>query len=373
MQPASQSNRVAPQTEIDPSALEGGSFFSYTPTLPAILFERKLTLAISTYQAGKLIFASSINGKNMRLFGKSLPRPMGIAIDGNKMAVAGKYTIEVYAKSRGLATSYPADKKQFDSIYFPQASYHTGFTDMHDLAWGKQGLWAVNTAFSCLATMDEGYHFVPKWHPPFITELTPEDRCHLNGLAMSDGHPSYVTMLGQSNTKEGWRGTHHEKGLIMDVRNNDVILQDLPMPHSPRVHEGSLYFLLSAIGKLMKYDLMTKELTELCNTRSFIRGLDLMDGLAFVGTSTIRQSSRAFADLPVSKEQPLAGVKILDLASGDELANLTFSDRVHETFDVKIIPGIIRPTILTMGDDQAYQGLMLPNGRNFWTREITKE
>jgi uncharacterized protein (TIGR03032 family) len=370
--PVNDSNHVDKIAEIDPAAVDGGAFFSYSPELPLILYEKRCTLAVSTYQAGKLIFVSSLNGQRVRMFGKRFARPMGIAINGNKMAVAGKYAVEVFAKSRGLAFNFPENPKHFDSMYFPQATYHTGFTDMHDLAWGDNGLWAVNTAFSCLVTMDEGFHFAPKWQPPFITELTPEDRCHLNGLAMMDGKPAFVTMLGESDTKEGWRGKHHENGLIMDVLTNEVVLDKLPMPHSPRVHNGCLYFLLSAIGKLMKYDLATKQLTELSDTRSFIRGLDIFENLLFVGTSTIRQSSRSFADLPISKEMPLAGVKILDLNSGQELASLSFSDRIHETFDVKIIPGIIRSTIVTVGEEQSIQGIMMPNGHNFWTREIVK-
>lgn len=365
-----QISKVDQHTEIDPASIEGGAFFSYTPALPAILYEKKCSLAITTYQAGKLILVSSINGKNIRLYGKNLPRPMGIAVDGHKLAIAGKYAVEVFANSRGLAVKFPENPRHFDSMYFPTATYHTGFTDMHDLAWGNEGLWAVNTGFSCLALMDEGYHFVPKWQPPFVTELTPEDRCHLNGLAMMDGKPAFVTLLGESNTREGWRGTHHEKGLIMDVRTNEKILENLAMPHSPRVHAGSLYFLLSAVGKVMKYDLQTKELTEFCDTNSFIRGLDVYEGMLFVGTSTIRQSSRNFADMPVSKAQPLAGVKIIELGTGAELAQMSFSDKVHETFDVKVIPGIMRSTVVTTADSQSLQGIMMPNGKNYWYREV---
>jgi hypothetical protein len=53
----------------------------------------------------------------------------------------------------------------------------------------------VNTAFSCLCTLDGRHSFVPRWRPPFITSLAAEDRCHLNGMAMADGAPKYVTAL----------------------------------------------------------------------------------------------------------------------------------------------------------------------------------
>jgi uncharacterized protein (TIGR03032 family) len=51
----------------------------------------------------------------------------------------------------------------------------------------------INTDFSCLATLRPGYSFEPLWQPPFISKLVAEDRCHLNGLAMQDGKPTYVT------------------------------------------------------------------------------------------------------------------------------------------------------------------------------------
>jgi allophanate hydrolase subunit 1 len=35
--------------------------------------------------------------------------------------------------------------------------------------------------------------------------LAPEDRCHLNGLAIRDGQPAFVTALGVTDSPGGWR------------------------------------------------------------------------------------------------------------------------------------------------------------------------
>lgn len=43
------------------------------------------------------------------------------------------------------------------------------------------------------------------WKPPFISRLTPEDRCHLNDLVMRDGKPAYVTIMSQSDPFDGGR------------------------------------------------------------------------------------------------------------------------------------------------------------------------
>src|SRR5947209_15759758 len=60
----------------------------------------------------------------------------------------------------------------------------------------EEELWFVNTRFSCLCTIDRAHSFVPRWRPPYITALAPEDRCHLNGLGLVNGEVRYVTALG---------------------------------------------------------------------------------------------------------------------------------------------------------------------------------
>jgi hypothetical protein len=40
-----------------------------------------------------------------------------------------------------------------------------------------------------------------------LSQLTSEDRCHLNGLCVIDDEPRYVTALGETDTPGGWRET----------------------------------------------------------------------------------------------------------------------------------------------------------------------
>jgi uncharacterized protein (TIGR03032 family) len=71
--------------------------------------------------------------------------------------------------------------------------------------WRSSRLRGVATPFSCLCTLNGVHNFVPRRKPPFITALAAEDRCHLNGLAVIEGRPGYVTVLGESDTPKGWR------------------------------------------------------------------------------------------------------------------------------------------------------------------------
>lgn len=107
----------------------------------------------------------------------------------------------------------------------------------------------MNTLFSCLATTSERDSFIPLWKPPFISTLSPEDRCHLNGLGFREGEPRYVTGFSQTNEKEGWRQKRQDGGFVMDIQTNDILVQGLSMPHSPRWHDGQLWILNSGSGE----------------------------------------------------------------------------------------------------------------------------
>ena len=102
----------------------------------------------------------------------------------------------------------------------------------------------------------------PQLHPALAAALrsglAPEDRCHLNGLAMVDGQPKYVTALGETDTPGGWRANKRSGGVLMDVERNEVLLQGLSMPHSPRLWAGRLWLLESGQGSLAYADCRTR-------------------------------------------------------------------------------------------------------------------
>ncbi len=122
----------------------------------------------------------------------------------------------------------------YERLYVPRLSYTTGDIDAHELGIDKNDqLIFVNTKYSCLATPDTVHSFKPLWKPPFISKIAPEDRYHLNGLAMKDGAPKYVTAVSHSDVVDGWRERRHEGGILIDVEND-------------RIHGGSLHAAFAA-------------------------------------------------------------------------------------------------------------------------------
>ena len=232
---------------------------TYTPNVAELLTQLNCSLAITTYQAGKLIFLSPDGLNAMRQLPRDFDKAMGLAINQNRMALATKEEVVVLANAPLLAINYPVKPNFYDAFFVPRASYYTGRIDIHDMDWDKAGrLWAVNTLFSCLVTIDDTYSFQSRWMPPFIKSLEDSSNiCHLNGMAMVDGMPRYVSLFGQTTTTKGWRNGVENNGLIMDIENNEVVAHSLPMPHSPRWFDGQLYCLLSATGQLIKIEIAT--------------------------------------------------------------------------------------------------------------------
>src|SRR5262249_4182501 len=136
-----------------------------------------------------------------------------------------------------------------DRLYVPRAGYTTGDLDIHDVALDHNGkVIFVNTKCNCLATLHWRDSFQPLWRPGFISKRVAEDRCHLNGLAMDQGRPRYVTAVSTSDVTDGWRDRRRDGGVLIDVPSGEVVVSGLSMPHSPRLYQGRLWLLNSGTG-----------------------------------------------------------------------------------------------------------------------------
>ncbi len=339
---------------------------NYTPQLPELLLGLNCSIALTTYQAGKLVFISPNPDKErLTTLPRSFQKPMGIAINGDQMVLASKDEVIVFENSRDLAIHYPNKQNTYDSLWLPRITFYTGQVDMHDLAIGNEGIFAINTSFSCLCKVDGNFNFKPIWQPPFIDKLVSEDRCHLNGLVMVEGKPKYITALGKTNTPQGWRNDIVGGGILMDIETNEIILEELAMPHSPRMYNGELYLLLSASGEFVKVNVAEKSYEVIKKFDGFCRGLSIYKDYAFIGFSKLRKNSSTFAKLSFSDKANFAGVKIIHLPTKAEVAEITYQTSIDEIYEVAILPNMIRPNILNTINPVHKHSLSIPNS-TFW-------
>ena len=340
---------------------------TYTPNVPELLTKLNCSLAVSTYQAGKVIFLSPKNEDKLIQLPRTFNKAMGIAIKGDKMAIACKEEVIVLRNSTQLAHHYPRKPNVYDALFMPRLTYHTGALDVHDLDWGNESLYAVNTSFSCIIKIDENFSFTPVWKPPFISKLASEDRCHLNGLCIENGFPKYVSAFSTGDAPQSWREVVTTGGVIMDVTTNEIIAENLPMPHSPRLFNGALYVLFSATGELAKIDTQTGNIEIITKLNGFVRGLCKIGEYAFVGLSKLRKNSSTFAKLKIADKAVHAGIAIIHLPTGAFMGEIKYQMSVDEIYDVQVLPNILRPGILNTMTEDYKMGLSTP-GATYWAR-----
>ncbi len=171
----------------------------HTANLPALFDELNISLVVSTYQAGKVIMVRR-DGEVLNTHFRTFAKPMGIAADRARLTIGGTNTVWYYRNVPAVAPKLEPLGKH-DACYLPRRIHVTGDIDIHEMAYDGEGdLWIVNTRFGCLCTLDAEHSFYPRWRPPFLSALAPEDRCHLNGLAIVAGKPKYLTALGETDT-----------------------------------------------------------------------------------------------------------------------------------------------------------------------------
>src|SRR5262249_25970224 len=161
------------------------------------------------------------------------------------------------------------------------------------LGWAEVGLGVGNARFSCLCMVHPDYSFVPRWRPPFVTALTAEDGCHLEGVGVLGGRPRYPTPLGERHLANGCRAAHGAWGSAawggcrMEETSGEVRRRRRSMPHAPRWHAGRPWLLESGTGRLIPVDPTPGRREAIAELPGFARGLALGGPYAFIGLSKI--------------------------------------------------------------------------------------
>lgn len=315
------------------------------------------SIAFTTYQAGKLFLLGVKPDGRLSVFERTFARSMGVGVsaDGASLALATEYQVHRFDN---LLPPGQVSPEGFDAVYAPHVGWVTGDVDAHDVGFGSDGRpLFVNTKFSCLATVSDGHSFRPVWTPPFISRLAPEDRCHLNGLALEDGRPRYVTAVSRSDVADGWRDRRADGGIVIDVEQNEIVVEGLSMPHSPRLHDGRLWLLNSGAGELGFVNPQSGRFEAIAFCPGYARGLAFIGRHAVLGLSMPREN-RTFSGLPLDAAlqardtDPRCGLAIIDLDNGDMIAWVRIEGIVRELYDVAVLPNVRRPSLIGFKTDE---------------------
>jgi uncharacterized protein (TIGR03032 family) len=312
-------------------------FCTYSKEFPILLRKLNIILCISTIDANKVIFLRANEKNNIVQFLRNANHPMGLAQRDNFLALATRSDLQVFKTQKGLSSSFPEYPDTFDKVFLPKTTYHCGNIDLHDIAFLGDKIVGVSSTFSCVVEFSNSFSFIPKWHPAFISELQPEDRCHLNGIAIENDEIKYVTALGNTNHKDGWRKDKVSGGVLIDYRTKKILLDHLGAPHSPTISDNELFIALAATGEILKYNPESKESTVFSNLSGYIRGMQIIDDYIFVGLSKLRNTSLNVFDFPISKKQLSCGICILSKTDGKVVAELKYEKDVNEIYSIMAI------------------------------------
>jgi len=334
------------------------------------------SLCVSTYQAGKVAMIGW-DGRRVTLLMRHFDKPLGLRAKGNRLVLATRHDLWMFTNAPLLAHEYLEDQPgRYDGLYLPRVTYHTGDLNTHDVAFAGDDLLLVASRFSCLARLSYDFSFRPVWKPDFITDLVPEDRCHLNGLAIREGRPRYVTALGTTDAAGAWREEKATGGVLIDLQSDEIMLGGMAMPHSPRWHDGKLWVLNSGTGELLQVDPVSGQDEVVCALPGYLRGLCFVGPYAVVGLSKIRER-HIFGGLPIQEryDKLLCAVAVVDTRSGGQVGLFEYTAGCEELYEVEFLPNVRRPMVLNFDRPAARQAITNPESC-FWLRaggQVTDE
>ncbi|HWU71915.1 MAG TPA: TIGR03032 family protein [Sphingomonas sp.] len=306
------------------------------------------SLAFTSYQTGQLFLVGSHPNGTVSFNQQNFQRAMGVCWMPGRLYLGSLF--QLWRLENMLRPGEVANQA-FDTVLVPRNAQTTGDVDIHEVGIDGEGrVVFVNTKYSCLCTLDLTHSFLPVWKPPFISKLAPEDRCHLNGLAMDKGKPRFVTAVSRSDILSGWRERRHEGGVLIEVEANRIVTDQLSMPHSPRVVGDTLYALDSGRGQIISIDPASGAKTDIAFCPGFLRGLSIHDGHAIVTVSKPRNGT--FNGLLLDSEmkgrdaEPWCGILVVNLASGGIVEWIRLEGHITELFDVAAMPGVRCPMSL---------------------------
>jgi uncharacterized protein (TIGR03032 family) len=282
-------------------------------------------LAISFYMDNSL---AVLNWETENLVEVPVQRPMGIGVTPTGLYLGSRYGVSWFERI------YHCLEDKW--LYRQNFTKYMGFIDCHELviAYGKPIF--ANTLFSCVSFMASNKDFHLYSQPKFIKELRAEDNCHLNGIALEDGMPRYVTCFAPNN-EPGFKSWKHKPltGCVWDLASDRAVISDLALPHSPRVIDDDLFVCDSGRGSVLRRS--GDKLEAIANLGSFTRGMIATDDYLIIGTSKVREKA---INPQIDKSKLTVnrcGLHVCDRHNFRLLESYYFQDKT-EIFDFQLIP-----------------------------------
>ncbi len=352
-EPAEPTSEERAKTATNNNANNSTVTYSISAGFVPLLARLNVSVAITSYQSGKFYLLGRNPKGGLMINERFFQKAMGLHVENNTLILATLFQIQRF---ENVLKEDQFINHTYDACYVPRITHTTGVLDAHDVGLLENGeIIFVNTRYNCLSVVSPRDSFTPVWKPSFISQIINEDRCHLNGMAMSEGKPRYVTAVSKSNTIDGWRDRRSNGGVVIDVEKNAMVCEGLAMPHSPRLYNNKLWVLNSGAGELGFVDRDKKDFKVTAFCPGFLRGLAFSGRYAFVGLSKPRYER--FEGLPLDSKlkeadsEPWCGVQVIDLETGTCVEWFRIDGAIAEIYDVAVLPNVACPMSLGFASD----------------------
>jgi protein O-GlcNAc transferase len=339
------------------------------------LADNDISITFSDRAAGRLSF-TGVDGENpVSLFERRYVKPRGLAARNDSLLMGSD--VQIWRLENALAEGQTAEA--YDRLYVPQAAYTCGEIQTRDLDFADSGsIVFVSTLFNCLATTSDEFSFVPVWRPHFITDLVPEDRCHLTGMAMEDGIPRYVSVAAISNEKDGWKREVARGGCVIDTLTDEIVARGMSLPMSPRLYRDRLWIHDAGTGWFGYADRERSRFERLAFCPGFLRGLAFAGDYAVCSVSRTREvgvlDGLALNDnLQHFGVTPQCALLVIKLDTGEIAHWLRLQAEATEIYDVALLNGARRPAAIGLDDKDISRVLSIgPEGPDGRSQKLTK-
>ncbi len=313
-------------------------------------------LCIAFSKGNSLCFAGRGEDGSLTVVDRQFGTCLALAAVGSTtLFLATRY--QIWRLENGLPAGQRTEDGH-DHLFLPQTAWTTGKLFVRDLAvTDDESVVFVNGLFSCLSIPSSRLSFEATWAPPFVSELAPEDRCGLSGLAMAAGKPAFVTSGSRSDEPAGWQAVQRDGGVVVAVETGDVVASGLSMPFSPVLRDGLVWLCLGGSGELATVDPADGAVTRVTELAGFARGLALHGDCAVVATSRAARNE-SFASLPLADRlsgadaEGRTGIYVVELSSGRVEHSLEFKGGSREVHALALLPGVgSAAAVPFMGDD----------------------
>lgn len=331
--PGSKSRRAVSETTPPQSGVRCRPYGRFVEWLAG----RNASVAATTYNSGRLIVLAAAGGR-LRWRAWKFERPMGIAFSSGRLALA----------TRGSVHRFVRREASGRHVLKHIGEATTGRVDAHEVAIVGGRVLLANTRGNCLARVGRERGLQTLWRPEFVDAALRRDQCHLNGLGVRDGRVAAVTLFARSSEPKGWRSdARFSSGELIEVPSAEAIAQGLCMPHSPRWDGRAWWVCDSGRGTLCRVGSPGGRCEPVVTLPGFTRGLSIEDGYALVGRSRFRDQHVLDTARIVGRDQtPRSGFSLVELSTGEEIGGVDFLAGGREVFEVLLLPGMPRPSLV---------------------------